>query len=463
MMAASAISGVCNLAPPNLPNHRERDVLLSRMLKHGRSFDPTSEVHQMEQHRAHSDLNPKGRICTCGMENTSSHGASTSGQSGRVLFAGTPPSTSRKLQKKLSMKKLGKKSSTRVSALRPVRCRNVSMSLEKAPKQHLHQLSPSEKWGMDLHVDGTENTRRQKRRAALAAFAVAGYVSILLPSSASAAAALTVDFPAPTTTIEALEAQFKGSTRKELERGIQIQRNEWEMANVATTAPSPTQTPQSPNNAALSTQAVGVVPLDVEEDSFYAWKQVQKEMGVQEAVCVLPGDVEDDSFYAWKQVEKEMGYEGAPEVGCISPAMLQSMEDDPFYAWRQIQKEMAPVPKSPVKKAVAASVAVAVAGSVAGAASAAGRAVASSGGTSVVATSLTVLQHSALPGSTLLAKIAQHLGGGGVAGAIGATAVYPLDTIKTRMQAQSLVYVIIYNFAVLDAALLCDFLEWNFL
>lgn len=186
------------------------------------------------------------------------------------------------------------------------------------------------------------------------------------------------------------------------------------------------------------------------EDPFYAWKQVEKEMGVeniQEVVCVnLVRGMEDDSFYAWRQIEKEMGYEGAPvEVGCISPAMLQSMEDDPFYAWKQLQKEIAPLPKSPVKKAVAASVAVAVAGSVAGAASAASRAVASSGGTSVVSTSLTVLQHSALPGSTLLARIAQHLGGGGVAGAIGATAVYPLDTIKTRMQAQSMVCIAIHS------------------
>lgn len=183
-----------------------------------------------------------------------------------------------------------------------------------------------------------------------------------------------------------------------------------------------------------------------DEDTFYAWKQVQKEI---EVPCVaLVQDNEDDVFSAWKLMQREMG---APvELECISPSLLQSMEEDSFYAWKQIQKEIAPVPKSPVKKAVAASVAVAVAGSVAGAASAvagsvagaasvAGRAVASSGGTNAVATSLTVLQHSALPGSTLLAKIVQHLGGGGVAGAIGATAVYPLDTIKTRMQAQSTV------------------------
>nr|PNR28650.1 hypothetical protein PHYPA_029243 [Physcomitrium patens] len=55
-----------------------------------------------------------------------------------------------------------------------------------------------------------------------------------------------------------------------------------------------------------------------------------------------------------------------------------------------------------------------------------------------VATSLTALQQSLLPVSRFLARIAQHLGGGGVAGAVGATIVYPLDTIKTRMQAQNL-------------------------
>ncbi|KAI5070360.1 hypothetical protein GOP47_0014703 [Adiantum capillus-veneris] len=37
----------------------------------------------------------------------------------------------------------------------------------------------------------------------------------------------------------------------------------------------------------------------------------------------------------------------------------------------------------------------------------------------------------------LLTRVLQHLGGGGFAGAVGATVVYPLDTIKTRLQAQS--------------------------
>jgi solute carrier family 25 aspartate/glutamate transporter 12/13 len=42
-----------------------------------------------------------------------------------------------------------------------------------------------------------------------------------------------------------------------------------------------------------------------------------------------------------------------------------------------------------------------------------------------------------IPGANFLIRAAQHFGGGGVAGAVGATVVYPLDTIKTRMQAQS--------------------------
>lgn len=48
-------------------------------------------------------------------------------------------------------------------------------------------------------------------------------------------------------------------------------------------------------------------------------------------------------------------------------------------------------------------------------------------------------QHVVLfPGAAqLLARVVQHLGGGGLAGAVGATVVYPLDTIKTRLQAQS--------------------------
>ena len=37
---------------------------------------------------------------------------------------------------------------------------------------------------------------------------------------------------------------------------------------------------------------------------------------------------------------------------------------------------------------------------------------------------------------SFVARLISHFGGGGVAGAMGATLVYPLDTIKTRMQAQ---------------------------
>lgn len=446
-MAASAISGIRNLAPPNLHNQlerdprksREHDLLLNRMMRHGRSSEATPELVHPSEQPGHSDMNLNDRSCSCGIESGSSPSASTSGQARRVLLAmhtDSPPISYRKLQKKLSMKKAGKKSSIRVSTLpcsRPVRSRDLSASFEKVAKQvRQRQQEPSDKWGMDMHVTEEEVSRRQKRRAALAALAIVGYVSILQPSSAFAAETLRIDFPAPPTTVEALEAQFKGSTRNELESEIQIHRNESGMTSVATTAPALTQSQESHIIAATSTQEVqgGVTSSrtllqSVEDDSFYAWRQLQKEI-----------DTEADPFYAWKQATREIRVEGG--------LTMQDIENDSFYAWKQVLKEAGimpppPVPKSPVKKAVAASVAVAVAGSVAGAASAAGRAVASSGGTSAVATSLTVLQHSALPGSTLLAKIAQHLGGGGVAGALGATVVYPLDTIKTRMQAQNLV------------------------
>lgn len=445
-MGASAISGICNLAPPNLPNHRERDlrkasvlehdVLLNRMLKHGRSSVGTSELVHHSGQPVHSDLNPNDRSCSCGLESASSQSASTSGQARRVVLAmhtDSPRISYRKLQKKLSMKKGGKKSHVSTSPGSTL-VRSRDLSFEKVAKQvRQRQVEPSEEWAMDMHDGVTEEvSRRQKRRAALAAFAVAGYISILQPSSASAAEALRVNFPAPATTVEALEAQCKGNKRNELESEIQIHLSESEMTSVATTAPALTQSQESRNIAAKPTQEVRggvasprVLVQDVEEDSFYAWKQVQKEI-----------DMEADPFYAWKQATKEIRFEGGVSV--------KDIENDSFYAWKQVLKEAGivsppPVAKSPVKKAVAASVAVAVAGSVAGAASVAGRAVASSGGTTAVATSLTVLQHSALPGSTLLAKIAQHLGGGGVAGAVGATVVYPLDTIKTRMQAQSTV------------------------
>lgn len=38
--------------------------------------------------------------------------------------------------------------------------------------------------------------------------------------------------------------------------------------------------------------------------------------------------------------------------------------------------------------------------------------------------------------ATILAEGVQHFAGGGLAGAIGASVVYPLDTVKTKMQAQ---------------------------
>eukprot|EP01018_Ginkgo_biloba_P007747 Gb_40754 [translate_table: standard] len=52
-------------------------------------------------------------------------------------------------------------------------------------------------------------------------------------------------------------------------------------------------------------------------------------------------------------------------------------------------------------------------------------AVAKTGGTAVLSLHQTLM------------RVLQHLGGGGVAGVVGATIMYPLDTIKTRMQAQS--------------------------
>ncbi|KAG6557792.1 hypothetical protein Mapa_000559 [Marchantia paleacea] len=48
----------------------------------------------------------------------------------------------------------------------------------------------------------------------------------------------------------------------------------------------------------------------------------------------------------------------------------------------------------------------------------------------------TALSSSPVPGVGLMARIMMHFSGGGIAGAMGATLVYPLDTIKTRMQAQ---------------------------
>ncbi|KAL2622110.1 hypothetical protein R1flu_002315 [Riccia fluitans] len=65
--------------------------------------------------------------------------------------------------------------------------------------------------------------------------------------------------------------------------------------------------------------------------------------------------------------------------------------------------------------------------------SSAGGSVASMGGAAVA----TAMSTSPVPGAGLLARIMMHFSGGGLAGAMGATIVYPLDTVKTRMQAQS--------------------------
>lgn len=388
-MGASAISGVCNLAPPILPNHRERDhrklsvcdhEILNRMLKHGRNSESTlPEVHHVDQ-ATHCDMhtNVNERVCSCGMESASSHFVSTSGQSRQVSVAmsgDSLASTHRKLQKTLHMMKDGKK-----SGLRPTPVQNIS-------KEQRYR-GPSKKWGTDEHMDGTEDvTRMLKRRAALVALAAAGFVSLSQPL-ASATELSRVDFLAPMTGVEALEAKFNESIYKQLQNEIQIQRKEWGLTSVSTTAPSPTQNQQSQYVASVSTSGDDTDATELKEE---------------------------DPFHAWKQVQKEIEFEGEK---CAVPVTRPPVQKPTL-----------------VKKVVAASVAVAVAGSVAGAASH----VATHGG-SAVATSLTVLQHSGppyLPGSSLLGKIIQHLGGGGVAGAVGATVVYPLDTIKTRMQAQS--------------------------
>ncbi|CAM6092353.1 unnamed protein product [Calypogeia fissa] len=68
--------------------------------------------------------------------------------------------------------------------------------------------------------------------------------------------------------------------------------------------------------------------------------------------------------------------------------------------------------------------------------SAASRTVGSAASMAAIEASGTVAA-AAVPGVSLFARIISHFGGGGVAGAMGATLVYPLDTIKTRMQAQS--------------------------
>lgn len=262
----------------------------------------------------------------------------------------------------------------------------------------------------------------KKRRTALAAAAVAGLISLSLSSSASAeliagevpVSSLTADssmdietpkiqlegqmrakelirvnFPVlsgeGTMGLETLKTQFVGQMRVELEHEIQVQRKEWGITNCST-SPQTFET-QNPNPKPASEGAAALL--------------------------------EEKGLLAWKEVEAEIELEGEKSAVPITR----------------------PVHKATAKKVVAASVAVAVAGSVAGAASAAGRAVASSG-TTAVATSLTVLHASgAFPGAGLLAKAVQHLGGGGVAGAVGATVVYPLDTIKTRMQAQNLVRI----------------------
>lgn len=407
MIAASVASGICNLAPTSLhlSNCRERDLKKSSVRRHGflnwmpkkrRIFDAiTFKLHHLEQ-SAFSVIeftnrrSPKaagvklsGGNTGCIKENASSQCVSTLGQLRQISIV-------KNFHRRPSMRKVRKSMNSPVvipPGSRAVGSCNLSTLFEKTVKQKLHhrQSELSENRRMDL--DTTQDTRKQSHRAFLAALGAAGYVVLSLKSSASAAELLRVNFSDPVASTAVLEVQFTGSMLRQLEGEIQTQRQLWRITSVSATAPPVGQSQQS--------QSIDPV-------------------SVQESRNAVPELVEnsEDPFQAWLKIQQELELEG--EISAVP-----------------LTRPVAP--PSPVKKVVAASVAVAVAG----AASTAGRAVASTGGSAVV-TSLTVLQQSPLSVSRFLARVAQHLGGGSVAGAVGATVVYPLDTIKTRMQAQNL-------------------------
>lgn len=474
MVGASALSGMCSLAPPpSLGTNRDhRDLgktsggFSYHELEPGKySQATTSEVHQSDALNLRSRRNinqTTSRTCGCGMESISSHYVSTSGSSGRVLFninlvrKDRIPSTLH--PRKPSKKHFGRRFNASRRGVNPIMfLDSISSADDKIVTERWHWKHPDPLEWCRSHVpkdfgipwtsriEASQSNKKnalthsllqddsstgeavnwKKRRTALAAAAVAGLISLSLSSSASAeliagevpVSSLTADssmdietpkiqlegqmrakelirvnFPVSslsgegTMGIETLKTQFVGQMRAELEHEIQVQRKEWGITNCST-SPQTFET-QNPNPKPASEGAAALL--------------------------------EEKGLLAWKEVEAEIELEGEKSAVPITR----------------------PVHKATAKKVVAASVAVAVAGSVAGAASAAGRAVASSG-TTAVATSLTVLHAGgAFPGAGLLAKAVQHLGGGGVAGAVGATVVYPLDTIKTRMQAQNLVRIL---------------------
>ena len=470
MVGASALSGMCSLAPPpSLGTNRDhRDLgktsggFSYHELEPGKySQATTSEVRQSDvlDVRSRRNINQTtSRTCGCGMESISSHHVSTSGSSGRVLFNINPVGKYRIPSilhpRKPSKKHFGRRLNASRRGVNPIMfldsissaddnivterwhwkhpdplewCRSHVPKDFGVPWTSRMQASQSNKKNAPTHslVQDDSSTGEvvnwKKRRTALVAAAVAGLISLSLSSSASAELIpvdipvsssanssmnietskiqsedqmrakelIRVDFPVSslsgegTTGVETLKTQFLGQMRAELEHEIQVQRKEWGITNCST-SPQTFET-QNPNPKPASEGAAALL--------------------------------EEKGLLAWKEVEAEIELEGEKLAVPVTR----------------------PVHKATAKKVVAASVAVAVAGSVAGAASAAGRAVASSG-TTAVATSLTVLHAGgAFPGAGLLAKAVQHLGGGGVAGAVGATVVYPLDTIKTRMQAQNLV------------------------
>lgn len=469
MVGASALSGMCSLAPPpNLATNRDHRDL--GKTSGGFSYhkpEPenypqatNSEVHRSDALDSRSSRNVKqtvSRFCGCGMESISSHHVSTSGSSGRVLFSVNLACKDRIPSilhpRKLSKKHFGRRLSASRRGLNPIMfLDSITLADDKIMTERWHWKHPDPlewcrrhipkdfgvPWTSKLQASQSNEKNAlthsfvrddsstgevvtwRKRRTALAAAAVAGLISLSLSSSSSAELNpieipvssstadstmgietpkiqlegqmqtkefIRLDFPISSLRgegavgVETLKTQFVGQMRAELEHEIQVQRSEWGITNCSTTSPEA----QIPNPKPAATAAL----------------------------------LEEKGLLAWKEVEAEIELEGEKSAVPITR----------------------PVHKATAKKVVAASVAVAVAGSVAGAASAAGRAVASSG-TTAVATSLTVLHAGgAFPGAGLLARAVQHLGRGGVAGALGATVVYPLDTIKTRMQAQNLVSI----------------------